>query len=122
MSFGSRLRQKRKEMGLKQSELGELLGVTGSAIGNYENNLSSPKAEILYKAFDVLHCDANFLFQDEMAELKKSSISARAEMEDDLSDIDKTILTLFDSLNAENRQKILEIARLYAESQQSKKD
>lgn len=66
MSFGSRLRERREALGMKQSELGRLLGVTGSAIGNYENSVSSPKAEVLYRAFDVLQCDANYLFQDEM--------------------------------------------------------
>lgn len=68
MSFSTRLREKREALGLKQSELGKLLGVTGSAIGNYENGVSSPKADVLYKVFDVLKCDANFLFQDEMKE------------------------------------------------------
>lgn len=79
MSFGSRLRQRRKEMGLKQSELGKLLGVTGSAIGNYENNFSSPKADILFKVFEVLHCDANFLFQDE---IKNPSILTNTKVEE----------------------------------------
>lgn len=69
MSFGSRLKERREELGLKQSELGKMLGITGSAIGNYENGISSPKADILYQVFDVLKCDANYLFQDEMREL-----------------------------------------------------
>lgn len=73
MSFGSRLKEKREELGLKQNELGKLLGVTGSAIGNYENGISSPKADILYRVFDVLKCDANFLFQDEMAALHEAN-------------------------------------------------
>ena len=70
MSFGTRLRERREELGLKQSELGKLLGVTGSAIGNYENGISSPKADVLYQVFDVLKCDANYLFQDEIKELE----------------------------------------------------
>ncbi len=66
MSFGSRLRERREALGMKQSELGRLLGVTGSAIGNYENSVSSPKADVLYRVFDALQCDANYLFRDEM--------------------------------------------------------
>ena len=31
--------------------------------------MNSPRATILYKVFDILHCDANYLFQDEMKEL-----------------------------------------------------
>lgn len=73
MSFGARLKEKREELGLKQSELGEMLGITGSAIGNYENGISSPKADVLYKVFDVLKCDANYLFQDEMAALHEAN-------------------------------------------------
>ena len=75
MSFGRRLKERREELGLKQSDLGKLLGVTGSAIGNYENGVSSPKADILYRVFDVLKCDANFLFQDEMKELETNTFS-----------------------------------------------
>lgn len=81
MSFGSRIRERRETLGLKQSELGELLGVTGSAIGNYENGVSSPKADILYRVFDILQCDANFLFQDEMQNLRDNIFS--------VSEIDK---------------------------------
>jgi len=75
MSFGSRLKQRREQLGLKQSELGQMLGVTGSAIGNYENDVSSPKAEILYQVFDVLKCDANYLFQDEMRTIETNDFT-----------------------------------------------
>ncbi|MBE6722722.1 MAG: helix-turn-helix domain-containing protein [Ruminococcaceae bacterium] len=104
MSFGSRLKQKRKEKGLKQSELGKLLGVTGSAIGNYENDFSSPKADILYKVFDVLHCDANFLFQDEM---KNSPDPAQTESEE-LTNAEKHLIDNLRSLNNEGQEKLLD--------------
>ena len=66
MSFATRLRQRREALGLKQSELGRLLGVTGSAVGNYETGVSAPKADVLYRVFRALQCDANYLFQDEI--------------------------------------------------------
>lgn len=106
MSFGSRLKQRRKDLGLKQSELGKLLGVTGSAIGNYENDFSSPKADILYKAFDILHCDANFLFQDEM---KKAPASEGAGDKDIFTESlqsseDSILLSDFHKLNRKGRE------------------
>jgi transcriptional regulator with XRE-family HTH domain len=97
-------KQKRKEKGLKQSELGKLLGVTGSAIGNYENDFSSPKADILYKVFDVLHCDANFLFQDEM---KNSPDPAQTESEE-LTNAEKHLIDNLRSLNNEGQEKLLD--------------
>ncbi len=76
MGFGERLKQRRKELGITQVQLAEKLNVTKGAVGNYEAGLSSPKAEILYKVFDVLECDANFLFQDEMKNLQKEKAPA----------------------------------------------
>lgn len=98
MSFGSRLRERREALSLKQSELGKLLGVTGSAIGNYENGVSSPKADVLYKVFDVLQCDANYLFQDEME--KENASPEKSE----------TLLFLFQMLNAEGQEKLIDYA------------
>ena len=68
MSFGSRLKERREQLGITQIQLAEKLGVSKGAIGNYETDLNSPKATILYKVFEVLNCDANYLFQDEMNE------------------------------------------------------
>lgn len=67
MSFGDRLKQARLSLGLKQGELAAKLGVTNSAIANYETEVSSPKEEVLLKTFDVLHVTPNFLFQDSFA-------------------------------------------------------
>lgn len=75
MSFASRLKEQRLRMNFTQAELANILGVTKSAIGNYETGLNSPKAEILFKVFEVLKCDANYLFQDEMADMHEETAS-----------------------------------------------
>lgn len=67
MSFGTRLKARREQLGITQPQLAEMLGVSKGAIGNYETDANSPKATILFKVFDVLKCDANYLFQDEWA-------------------------------------------------------
>lgn len=71
MSFGTRLRDKRKELGITQPQLAEILGVSQSAIGSWETDTNSPRATLLYDLFDILHCDANYLFQGETKELYK---------------------------------------------------
>ncbi len=80
MSFSARLKEQRERMGLTQIQLATALGITKGAVGNYETGASSPKAEILYKLFDILCCDANFLFQDEMAALHEANATPQ-EME-----------------------------------------
>lgn len=74
MSFAQRLKERREVLGLGQIELADKLGVTKASVSNYENGVSTPKADVLFKVFDALECDANFLFQDEMRELDKQYV------------------------------------------------
>lgn len=75
MSFGSRLRDKRNELNITQPQLAKMLGVSQSAVGSWETDVNSPRATLLYDLFDILHCDANYLFQDETRELYKDEAS-----------------------------------------------
>lgn len=64
MSFGTQLRSRREELGLSRAALADSLGVSASAISNYENGLSSPKEDILLRLFDALKTDPNYLYRD----------------------------------------------------------
>lgn len=46
--------QKRKELGLTQSELGAMLGISGKAVSKWERGLSMPCEEHLEKLIDLL--------------------------------------------------------------------
>lgn len=67
MSIGSRIIEARKRLGMTQTELAKQLGVSQGSVANYENEFNTPKVEMMYKLFDVLQVDANFLYQDDMA-------------------------------------------------------
>lgn len=64
MSFGDQLKKRREELGLSRAELAARLGISVSAIGNYENGVSFPKEEVMLQLFDGLETDPNTLFQD----------------------------------------------------------
>ena len=81
MGLSNRLKERREQLGLTQSEVASLLGITPGAVGNYENGVSTPKADILFKVFDALKCDANYLFQDEMNECSQEDAATPLEME-----------------------------------------
>ena len=81
MSFGSRLKEKRESLNITQPQLAEMLGVSKGAIGNWVTDVNSPRATLLYDLFDILHCDANYLFQDEMRDLKYKDKSTPEEFE-----------------------------------------
>ena len=81
MSMGDRIKERREQLGMTRDELADKIGVARSAIGNYETNYSVPKIDILYKLFDALKCDANYLYQDEMKEIEQTSRPTPAEYE-----------------------------------------
>ena len=81
MGIGKRIKEARERLGLTQNELAELVGVTGSAITNYEKETSHPKETIMYKLFEVLDVDANYLFQDVVNTTKKNNDVSIAEYE-----------------------------------------
>jgi len=64
MSIGSRLKEARIRNKLTQAELAAAVGVTTSAIGNYETGVSSPKEPVMIGLMKTLGVDANFLYQD----------------------------------------------------------
>ncbi len=81
MGLSNRLRERREQLELTQSDVALLLGITPGAVGNYENGVSTPKADILFKVFDALKCDANYLFQDEMKQITINDSATPIEME-----------------------------------------
>ncbi|MBQ9392652.1 MAG: helix-turn-helix domain-containing protein [Oscillospiraceae bacterium] len=64
MSFGDQLRRRREELGLSRADLADRLGVTRSAVGNYETGVSTPKEDILLQLFDALQVEPNYLYRD----------------------------------------------------------
>lgn len=81
MGLSNRLKERREQLRLTQSEVATLLGITPGAVGNYENGVSTPKADVLFKVFDALKCDANYLFQDEMSKRSQEDNATPLEME-----------------------------------------
>lgn len=61
MLNGSRLREVRKERGLTQTELGELIGVGKSAICCYEKETRNPTLEAVIEMIHVFGVSADYL-------------------------------------------------------------
>lgn len=60
-TFGERLRSLRNERNFHQSELGEMLDLSPSAIGSYERNLREPSYSHLVKIADLFHVSIDYL-------------------------------------------------------------
>lgn len=64
MGIGQKIRLLRENAGLTQEELAQRIGVTPSAVGNYEHDVSHPRESVLYRMFSALCCEPNDLFAD----------------------------------------------------------
>lgn len=62
--LGKKIKSRREELGLSQSQLADKIGVGKTSISNYEKDVSSPNEPVLIKLFEALDCDANFLYSD----------------------------------------------------------
>lgn len=80
MSLHDRIKEARKNKGLTQEQLGSLIGVAKTTITGYEKN-REPTAAKVGEIADALGVDANFLYQDEMRELKYKDKATPEEFE-----------------------------------------
>lgn len=65
MIVGKRLREQRKNIGLTQSELGELLGVGKAAVCCYEKEIRNPSIESIIELIHILGVSADYLLGTE---------------------------------------------------------
>ena len=59
--LGDRIKSLRKEKGLSQAELGQMVGLSYAQIGRYETKGMQPSAEVLNKLADILGVSSDFL-------------------------------------------------------------
>lgn len=61
---GNVIKELRKQMGLTQQEFGKLIGVSNSAVANYEKGYRAPLQNTLFRIADVCNVSINTLFPD----------------------------------------------------------
>lgn len=103
MGIGKRIREARRNCGLSRKELADMLGVAVSSIGNYETDISFPKAPVLFALFDALQVDANYLFQDALNTQGKVSAGEG----DGLSPLEKRLMQSVHRLSDDQKEMLL---------------
>lgn len=68
MEFADRISTLRRERGLSQKELGDMLGVSNKAVSKWENGESLPKTSTMLKLAELLDIDGNELIGFEVKE------------------------------------------------------
>ena len=69
-TIGRRIAQLRKEQGLTQEELAQMLNVSSQAVSKWENDLSCPDISLLTQLADTLHTTTDYILSGKADEVR----------------------------------------------------
>ena len=113
---GARLRGRRKQLGMTQSNLAEALGVTFQQVQKYERGANRVSASTLYELAGALGVDIGYFFED------AKPLERAADVDDDpmrafvLSREGPELAQHFRVIGSKERKALLELARAMAEA------
>ncbi len=100
-----RLKELRKESGLKQTEISKLLNISQMAYSYYERGLREPDIKTLIKLSEIFNVSVDYLIENENTRLDK------------LTDSERAFLFKYRKLNEKNKIKLEERADIFLEQQ-----
>ena len=103
--FGNRLKTERKKLGLTQAQAAENCGVSARMWGDYERNISQPKAEQLF-LFKNAGIDIDYVMTG-----KNNNVETFRQPENSLSNKELELLALFRQASELGQAVILSAAR-----------
>lgn len=111
MTTGERIAARRDELGLKQYQVAEQIGVTKTTMSKYENNVNIPNADILARLASVLRTSTDYLcgITDNSAPLGEKWVCTDS--------VDESLITVIKKLNHDNQLRLAERAETLLEKQ-----
>jgi len=103
--FGNRLKTERKKLGLTQAQAAEKCGVSARMWGDYERNISQPKAEQLF-LFKNAGIDIDYVMTGQ-----NNNVETFRQPENSLSNKELELLALFRQASELGQAVILSAAR-----------
>lgn len=101
IGIGERIKLRRKELGLSQTDIYNKCDITSGALSKIENGKTTPSIVVFYKLSQILECDMNWLATGS----SNSQNCALCKQEE-------LLLTGFRELNTEEQDELLEILNL----------
>lgn len=118
MTFGDRLRKARKDKGLTQKQLADLIGAKHNSISDWENNKNRPDPDTIEYICSALEIPVSRLFS-ESVQNKKSPELTEVSPRDDKNK--QELLQIYDGLNADGQTNMMTYAQFLSEQPQYKK-
>ena len=103
LSIGQRIKQRRTQLGLKQMEVTNAVGVSSGNMSDLENGNRLPSAGTLIRLSQILHCSTDYILTGD---------SPNAECHLSLDTEESELLQLYRSLPVTDQEEILAIVKL----------
>lgn len=98
ISIGERIKMRRLELHLTQTDIFDQCGITSGALSKIENGKTAPSIIVFHKLSTVLQCDMNWLATGESANVQISTICKKEE----------SLLNSFRKLSEDEQEEFLE--------------
>lgn len=101
ISLGNRIKSRRKELGLTQTDIYRECGIASGALSQIENGTRTPSILLFYKISEVLKCDVKWL-------ITGSSFSENFK----ISEKEENLINIFRELPENDQEEIFEILHM----------
>ena len=113
-SIGKKIKKRRKELHLTQTEIKEKTGISSGNMSDIERGNRLPAATTLAQLSEILDCSIDWILTG------KSPVSENL-ISPDIGEKDQKLLSLFHEISEEDQEELLMIAQLkYNRTQKSK--
>lgn len=102
LSIGKRIKARRLELQLMQTDIYEQCGIASGVLSRMENGKNAPSVIAFHKLSEVLKCDMNWLATGKSTNIQNSSFSKNEEF----------LLSGFNSLCEEDQEELMEILQM----------
>lgn len=102
--IGDNLKNRRKELGLTQTKIKELTGISSGNMSDLENGNKLPSCQTLILLSDAFQCSVDFLLRGNSHHCEKQPIAL-------LTDDENELLDSYNSLSIKDKEDILEYIR-----------
>ncbi len=104
--IGARIRRRREELDLTQTELGALTGVTYQQVQKYERGDNRVSGSMLYRTAKALCCPVQYFFQD----LPDPAVDEASVVIREVEDHEALILAAMKSMTRKHRRLLITLA------------
>lgn len=102
ISIGERIKNRRKDLGLSQTDIYETCNITSGALSKIENGKTTPSIIVFYKLSLALECDMNWLATGISSNLQNQVICTSEEK----------LLKDFQKLPTDEKEELIEILEM----------